>query len=237
MKKGILLLLLFCSVFAEAQSLKEALFSGRLKNDNNTVIRKGEDLSTKMVDTTQKAAVDTIIRFKGDSLTLDSIAKGMNVRRDTILVSKDDNTIVKKEENKAETAADTVAVAAETTATDTAAAEGEAGVPKETAPARKSNNALIKEYVDGVAKTVQEEVLATSKKIKKGTYYITVSYAIETDGKVDITEVFVTPENALLQSQVRDRLEVEPPQLEPVLNSNGTPRKVTRKYNFTLTKE
>jgi hypothetical protein len=231
MKKGILILLLFCAQFADAQSLKDALFSGRLKNDNNSVIRKGEDLSTKMVDTTRKANVDTVIRFKGDSLTLDSIAKGMAVHRDTVLVSTADNKVISATQPPAPVTAATT----ETPASDTAAVAVEEA-PKEAAPAAKSNNTLIKEYVDSVAKTLNTEVL-NSKKIKKGTYYVTVSYAIETDGKVDITEVIVSPENAFLQSNIRSQLELEPPVLEPVKNSAGTPRKVSRKYNFTLNKE
>lgn len=232
MKKGILILLLFCAQFADAQSLKDALFSGRLKNDNNSVIRKGEDLSTKMVDTTRKATVDTVIRFKGDSLTLDSIAKGMAVHRDTVLVSTVDNKVIPATQPAAPV---TEGAATETPASDTAAAAVEEA-PKEAAPAAKSNNTLMKEYVDSVAKTLNTEVL-NSKKIKKGTYYVTVSYAIETDGKVDITEVIVSPENAFLQSNIRSQLELEPPRLEPVKNSAGTPRKVSRKYNFTLNKE
>lgn len=232
MKKGILILLLFCAQFADAQSLKDALFSGRLKNDNNSVIRKGEDLSTKMVDTTRKATVDTVIRFKGDSLTLDSIAKGMAVHRDTVLVSTVDNKVIPATQPAAPV---TEGAATEAPASDTAAAAVEEA-PKEAAPAAKSNNTLMKEYVDSVAKTLNTEVL-NSKKIKKGTYYITVSYAIETDGKVDITEVIVSPENAFLQSNIRSQLELEPPRLEPVKNSAGTPRKVSRKYNFTLNKE
>jgi hypothetical protein len=236
MKKGILILLLFCSVVADAQSLKDALFSGRLKNDNNTVIRKGEDLSAKMVDTTRKAAVDTIIRFKADSLTLDSIAKGMAVRRDTVLVSTADNKVISSTELSATGTPVTGTQATEAPVSDTTAAVEAAEAPKEAAPAPKSNNALMKEYADSVAKALNGEVL-NSKKIKKGTYYVTVSYAIETDGKVDITDVFVSPENAYLQSQIRSQLELEPPRLEPVVNSAGQPRKVTRKHNFTLTKE
>lgn len=242
MKKGILILLLFCSVFADAQSLKDALFSGRLKNDNNTVIRKGDDLSAKMVDTTRRATVDTIIRFKGDSLTLDSIAKGMAVHRDTILVSTADNKVIAPAPSTAP-ATDTAAVAAQAGVTDTAAVAAEGAetaeateAPKEAAPAAKSNNTLIKEYVDSVARGLNTDVLP-NKRIKKGTYYVTVTYAIETDGKVDITDVFVSPENAFLQSQIRNQLELEPPRLEPVTNSAGVARKVSRKHNFTLTKE
>src|SRR5215204_4675044 len=71
MKKGILFLLLFVSVFAEAQSLKEALFRGKLKNDNNTVIRKGDDLSKVAPDTTRKAVPDSTLA-KAGGITVDS---------------------------------------------------------------------------------------------------------------------------------------------------------------------
>jgi hypothetical protein len=88
-----------------------------------------------------------------------------------------------------------------------------------------------------VANTLNAEVL-TSKKVKRGTYYVTVSYTIETDGQANVTDVFVAPENKFLQQQIKDRLTSDDvPKLIPVLSSSGAPRKVNRKYNFTLTKE
>ena len=60
MKKALLFLLLISSVFAQAQTLKDALFSGKLKNDPGTVIRKGDDLSTK-IDTTTHAATPATV--------------------------------------------------------------------------------------------------------------------------------------------------------------------------------
>ena len=59
MKKGILFLLL-AGLFASnahAQSLKDLLYSGKLKKDSNTVIRKGDDLSSK-IDTSTKKPVE-----------------------------------------------------------------------------------------------------------------------------------------------------------------------------------
>ena len=53
MKRVIFFLLLAVSFSAKSQSLKELLYSGKLKNDSNTVIRKTDDLSTK-IDTSQK---------------------------------------------------------------------------------------------------------------------------------------------------------------------------------------
>lgn len=53
MKKGIFFLLVASSVTVNAQSLKDALYGGKLKMDSNSVVRKGDDLSSK-IDTAQK---------------------------------------------------------------------------------------------------------------------------------------------------------------------------------------
>ena len=53
MKKGVLFLSILFALNTNAQSIKDALFGGKLKNDSNSVIRKGEDLSTK-IDTSRK---------------------------------------------------------------------------------------------------------------------------------------------------------------------------------------
>ena len=58
MKKAILFLLLVSAVAAEAQqekpSLKDLLYSGKLKLDSNSVVRKGDDLSSKIDTSTKK---------------------------------------------------------------------------------------------------------------------------------------------------------------------------------------
>ncbi len=56
MKKTILFLLLAVSFSANAQSLKDLLYGGKLKNDSNTVIRRTDDLSTKIDTGTRKPA-------------------------------------------------------------------------------------------------------------------------------------------------------------------------------------
>ena len=55
MKKGFLFLIIISVITstAEAQSLKDLLYSGKLKKDSNTVIRKGDDLSSR-IDTGTK---------------------------------------------------------------------------------------------------------------------------------------------------------------------------------------
>ncbi len=223
MKKGILLLLLVSSVFAKAQSLKEALYSGKLKNDPGTVIRKGEDLTSKIDTTTRKPVTNDVAITPTAPVTADTSTRKVTTQTDSAAFA----TTEKKDTNTSLRDTTTVAVAAPTSTLNEVSS----------APAApKDNNVLWKEYVDPVVSTLKSEVL-TSKKIKRGTYYVLVSYTIETDGQVAIGDVFVTPENAFLQQQVKERLSLNAPRLSPVLNSSGTPRKVTKKYNITLTKE
>jgi hypothetical protein len=55
MKKWIFLVSIIAGTTAQGQSLKDLLFSGKLKSDSNTVVKRTDDLSTK-IDTTQKKA-------------------------------------------------------------------------------------------------------------------------------------------------------------------------------------
>lgn len=218
MKKGILLLLLLSSVFANAQSLKEALYSGKLKNQPGTVIRKGDDLTTK-IDTVQKAPISDTSIAKGRVATMDSSIKKATRSTDSTAISAADEK-------------DVIAVS-----TDSAAAlEDAASISKEKTVTLKDNNVLLKEYIDSVTSTLKTEVLP-SKKIKRGDYYVTVSYAINTDGQLAINNVSLTPENEYLQQQIKERLQLDTPRMQPVLSSSGTPRRVNKNYNFTLSKQ
>ena len=83
---------------------------------------------------------------------------------------------------------------------------------------------------------MKTEVLS-SKKIKKGSYNILADYEIGLDGTVTIKNVFVTPESDWLQLQVKERLGISTPKLDPVMGSNGKPRKVNKRHSFTITKD
>ncbi len=194
MKKAILFLVVITTVTANAQSLKDALYGGKLKTDSNTVLRKGDDLSTK-IDTSTKKKPVVPEKDMSAALSMDSI---------------------KKWTTKPDSAAAVVAPVGNTAVT-------------------KDNNKLWKEFVDSLVSTLKQEVL-TSKKINKGDYFITVDYAIAIDGQVAITNVLLVPENKFLGEQVKERLSIDTPRLNPVLAGNGQPRKVTKRYNFTLTK-
>jgi hypothetical protein len=197
MKKGILGILLVITVVTNAQSLKDALYGGKLKNDSGSVIRKTDSLSTK-IDTTKKKPVE-VEKNKITAPTKDSAIKSSTVQTDS---------------------AKTVNVTRDTVAA--------------TSPV-KTNNQIWKAYIDSATSQLKREVLP-DKKIKSGTYYILVDYDIDVDGKVIINNATPDPADRFLQEQVREILEAAAPKMSPLL-SNGKPRKVTKKYNFILSKE
>jgi hypothetical protein len=194
MKKGILLILLAASAIAKGQTLKDALYGGKLKTDSGTVIRKGEDLSSK-IDSNRKKPVEPE-KQKLVTVAKDSSMKGSAAQTDSL----------------------------KTTGV----------VTVETAVPAKDNNKIWKEYTDSVVSTIKAEVL-TSKKIKNDTYFVTVEYEIDTLGQVSINTVSSAPENSFLQQQVRDRFDLTPPRMSPII-FNGKAKKVVRKYNFNLVK-
>ena len=195
MKKGILFLLLVSTLTSNAQSLKDALYGGKLKTDSGTVIKKGDDLSSK-IDTSKKKPVEPE-KTKITAVAMDSSITKMTVQTDSaaIVVNKLDNNTISKDNNK-----------------------------------------IWKEFMDTVISTLKQEVM-TSKKIKKGDYYVMVDYEIGLDGQVTVTNVFPSPENKYIQEQVKERLSIDTPRLNPVLSGNGKPRKVVKRTNFTITKE
>jgi hypothetical protein len=207
MKKGILFLLLagLFAANAHAQSLKDLLYSGKLKKDSNTVIRKGDDLSSK-IDTSTKKPVE--------QETVKTTTANVELGRKAGAQADSAGLIVDTEDSSATTANN---------------------INSNSTPA-KNNNAVFKEYMDSLSSTLKTDVLP-SKKIKSDTYYLYVDYEIGTDGQVNVTNVVSSPENSFLQDQVKQRLVLDAPKLDPVLDSSNKPRKVKRKYNFNITKE
>ena len=195
MKKGILFLSIIISVQANAQSLKDALFGGKLKTDSNTVIRKGEDLSSK-IDTSRRKPVEP------EKNKLVVVIPDPSVKK---LIAPNDSTasVPVKIDNNA---------------------------------ALKDNTKIWKEFVDTVISVLNIEVM-DSKKIKKGDYFVIVDYSIDTDGQVTINNVIPTPENKFLEEQVKERLSISTPRLNPVMGGNDKPRKVIKRYNFTISRK
>jgi hypothetical protein len=217
MKRVIFLLLLAVSFSAKSQTLKELLYSGKLKNDSNTVIRKTDDLSTK-IDTAQKKKPEPAQQKVVAASPVPDTIKKTNPQTGVVsteVVVKDPVTTNPVTNNPVTNVTETAVVAA----------------PAAAAPAPTKTTARIwKEYTDSLVKVLQAEVMS-NKKIKKETYYITVDYDLDLDGKVSVTNVLVQPENGILAAAVTDRMQINPPQLAPV------PRKVKKKQNFVITKD
>ncbi len=201
MKKSIILVILVSSITVNAQSLKDLLYSGKLKTDSGTVIRKGDDLTSK-IDTSTKKPVEP-------------------EKTKTITGTRDSSV-----------------TAGSNTQIDPAAAPGAAvtgtAVPNDNNAGLKDNNRIWKEFADSLTSMLKAEVLP-SKKIKSGTYYVLVEYEIGIDGQVTANNVSCSPENSFLQQQVKERITLTSPQMNPLL-TNGKARKVTKKYTLILSK-
>jgi hypothetical protein len=219
MKKGILLLLIAFSFTAKAQSLKDLLYSGKLRNDSNTVVRKTDDLKSKTDNTDRKAAAE-----RAASQTVVAVIPGDSLKRANL--PADSNAAVA--EGK------TVAPAETARVNDTSATTPAEPVAPP-APV-KTNSKIWKEYTESLVTTLKAEVLS-NKKLKKETYYVLADYEIGADGKADLVNLTVSPDNAFLLDQVKQRLADNPPAFTPVMDSNNQPKKVKRKFNFYLIKE
>lgn len=100
----------------------------------------------------------------------------------------------------------------------------------------KDNDKLWKQFIDEYSAVIKSEVLPSSK-IKKGTYTLYIDCMIETDGSVTTSNIICVPENSYLVEQVKVRMMTNTPQLNPVLMSNGKPRKTLKKQVLTFVKE
>ena len=180
----------------EKQSLKNLLFSGKLKKDSTGVIRSTDDLSSKIDTSTKKEA------------------QSVNTNAPVANVQQENNAVISKTALTANVVAS--GIDSVTTKADSAAA---VTVPANTTPA-KSNTRLLKEYTDSVVKSLHEEALK-SKQIKKNTYYLMVDYEIDTDGQVTFTNVTSTPENSFLQAQVKQIMDSTPLRLNPITDSEN----------------
>lgn len=98
MKNLIVLIALMGAVSVNAQSLKEILYSGKLKNDTGSVVRKNDDLSTK-IDTARKVLPPPPAEPEKVTMTSvvpDSLLATATTKRDSAIVisgvaTKDNN--------------------------------------------------------------------------------------------------------------------------------------------------
>ncbi len=212
MKKLIFFILLFAGMQAQSQSLKDLLFSGKMKTDSGTVVRKGDDLKDK-VDTSTKKPAPAPVAEKAKAAPVvkekDSLVVDLSVPPPPPPPPPLPTSGTLKPE--------------------------EAVPASPQAIATRDNNRIWKEFVDTVLGSIKAEVLS-SKKIKKGDYSITIDYTINTDGSVTIGNIFVSPESSTIQEQLKERLGIDTPKLSPMVNTTGTARKVNKRYSTVLSK-
>lgn len=198
-----------------AQSLKDALYGGKLRLDTGAVIRKSDDLSTKIDTSARKPVVQEASKPEPGKL----------------IVKADGSITVEGAENTPQEVVPVTGVMPDGTVVtrlgDSTTAVAPAGV--------KDNNSVWKEYVDGLTKTIREEVMP-NKKIKSGDYSILIDYVINLDGSISVNSVTSFPESSYLDEQVKERLTLSAPKLTPMLNSYGKPRKAPKKQTITVSK-
>jgi len=208
---------------AKSQSLKDALYGGKLKADTGAVIRKGDTLKIKesMAQKVSEDSVKMTQKISEDSMKVVQKAIEDSIRREHFEIEKQ-KAIAAGQDTAVVVAA---AIAAEKTAEEAAT---ETSVPK-------ANNKTWKGYIDELSATVKSEVL-TSNKIKNGTYSVLIDYEIKTDGQVNIVNVASDPKNSFLEQQIKERLTFSAPQLAPVMGTNGKPRNAAKKQMLTFVK-
>jgi hypothetical protein len=213
MKSIVLFTVILMASSVQSQSLLDAIYSGKLKADTGAVLRKGDSLKIKE-NMAQKVVADSI---RKDSITA---AKAAAIERQNSVVSNSD----------AATTGTNTSIVSNTGADATAADAMPAG---KTIP--KDNNKIWKAFIDSLSTTIKSEVLSSGK-IKKGAYSVLINYEIKPDGQIGINSVASEPQSSFLDEQIKMRLTLDAPQLNPVLGTNGQPRTVARKQMLTFVK-
>ena len=227
MKALVLFAVFLLALNAQSQSLKDALYGGKLKADTGAVIRKGDTAKIKenMAQKISEDSVKMTQKISDDSMKVvqKEVQKAIDdsIRREHFEIEKQ-KAMAAGQDTAAVVAA---AIAAEKTAEAIAT---ETSVPK-------ANNRTWKGYIDELNAAVKSEVL-TSNKIKNGTYSVLIDYEIKTDGQVNIVNVASDPKNSFLEQQIKERLTFSAPQLAPVMGTNGKPRNAAKKQMLTFVK-
>lgn len=141
MKKVILLLLLGSTFTADAQSLKDLLYSGKLKKDSSGVIRKTDDLSAR-IDTSTKKEAETPKPVVTSAPVTESAVKTDNTTNPNAIVQDSAVNNAPVVENAAST---------------------------NTAPP-KTNTKLLKEYTDSLVASLKD-VLSNKKIKKESYFF------------------------------------------------------------------
>jgi MarR-like DNA-binding transcriptional regulator SgrR of sgrS sRNA len=225
MKSIAIIILTLLAFTANSQSLKEALYGGKLKADTGAVLRKGDNQKIQE-NMAQKVVADSINKITEDSIKL------------VVETEKKDSIETVKKEAVEVAKGKAVAEGRDTTNFDTTAvfnAMNEDAKKAESKAVSKDNTVVWKTYVDEMAASIKAEALQ-SNKVKKGNYFVLIDYRVNPDGQVSITNVTVDPENSFLAQNIKDRFTLNPAKLAPIVDANGRARTVNRKQTMNLSK-
>jgi len=175
-------LALFISVNSFSQSLRDSLFSGKLKADSTLVAKSKVNEQKIKQDSIKKVQIDSLKKIGADTTQITGPAP------------------VEKKEIK-----------------------------------YSDNSRTWKKFTDEYVKIITDE-MATSKKIKKGGYTVTLEYEIGTDGVVSAKNIICDPKSEALVALIQERMMPNAPQLAPQV-VNGTPRISTRRSVLVFVKE
>jgi len=228
MKLFVLLAIMLGAVTGKSQSLLDAVYGGKIKADTGAVLRKSDSLKIKE-SMAQKIMADSI---RKDSINAAMAAAAVAKQNATVSTNDTLGTLNSGANPTAGTTPNTGVVVGTPAA---AAVTAESITPEATVSTPKDNNKIWKAFIDSFTTTLKSEVL-TSGKIKKGTYSVLINYEIKPDGQVNINDVASDPQSSFLDEQIKLRLTLDAPQLNPVLGTNGQPRTVNKKQMLTLVK-
>jgi len=244
MKAIVLFTVFLLAISAKSQSLLDAVYGGKLKADTGAVLRKGDSLKIKenmaqkvIADSIRKDSIASVsaaaaIEKQKASVPVNETVKGTNTNTPTVAAT----TAAGTGKQKATVPADETVKG---TNTSTPIIANTAVIPAEPVPAEKTiptdNNKIWKAFIDSLTTTIKSEVLSSGK-IKKGAYSVLINYEIKPDGQVNINNVASDPQSSFLDDQIKLRLTLDAPQLNPVLGTNGQPRTVTKKQMLIFVK-
>lgn len=190
-----------------AQSLKDSLFSGKLKNP----LKQSEAAK----DSARKAAKDSV----------------------EVTTKQDAGTPVTTENKTAVDAPNTPSVNNPVTAnTPATEAQGQAEIlPDSLNRLYVAKQKAWKRFIDQQTLIIATQA-DESRKVKRGEYYIEFDYEIGLNGRVKTSNVTCSPQNEFLLQAITDAL-TRTPILAPPLYSDGKPRTVSAKQQMTILKK
>ena len=228
MKLIVLFTIMLLAISGKSQSLLDAVYGGKIKADTGAVLRKSDSLKIKE-SMAQKTMADSI---RKDSINA-AIAAATVAKQNATVSTNDTITNLNTGTNPNTATTPNSGVVVGTSAA--AAVTAESITPDAPVATPKDNNKIWKAYIDSFTTIIKSEVLSSGK-IKKGAYSVLINYEIKPDGQVNINSVASDPQNTFLDGQIKMRLTLDTPQLNPVLGTNGQPRTVAKKQMLTFVK-